>query len=220
MLETVKNVGFSEKDLVQKALPLVGFSGETKQSFGEIMIPTFAGGMNKQVQYMVIDGPSTYNVILGRPWIHEMKALPSMYDQSLKFPTPWWVQEREYIVPPKEELDEVVLDPQFPARTILVEADCADNIREKIIEFLRTNMDCFAWSHSNMIGIDPSVITHRLNIDPGFPPVQQKRRKFAPERNEVINQEVDNLRAAGKIREVNYPEWLSNVVVVPKKNNK
>ncbi|XP_074301408.1 uncharacterized protein LOC141632795 [Silene latifolia] len=88
MLETLKNMGFSEKDLVQKAVPLVGFSGETKQSFGEIVIPTFAGGMNKQVRYLVIDGPSTYNVILGRPWIHEMKAVPSTYHQSLKFPTP------------------------------------------------------------------------------------------------------------------------------------
>ncbi|XP_074313760.1 uncharacterized protein LOC141648953 [Silene latifolia] len=93
MLETLKNMGYSEKDLVQKAVPLVGFSGETKQSLGEIVIPTFAGGMNKQVRYLVIDGPSTYIVILGRPWIHEMKAVPSMYHQSLKFPTPWGVQE-------------------------------------------------------------------------------------------------------------------------------
>ncbi|XP_074277423.1 uncharacterized protein LOC141601061 [Silene latifolia] len=93
MLETLKNMGFREKDLVQKAVHLVGFSRETKQSLGEIVIPTFAGGMNKQVRYLVIDGPSTYNVILGRPWIHEMKAVPSTYHQSLKFRTPWGVHE-------------------------------------------------------------------------------------------------------------------------------
>ncbi|XP_074293318.1 uncharacterized protein LOC141620309 [Silene latifolia] len=86
-------MGFSEKDLVHKAVPLVGFSGKTKQSLGEIVIPTFAGGMNKQVRYLVIDGPSTYNVILGRLWIHEMKAVPSTYHQSLKLPTPLGVQE-------------------------------------------------------------------------------------------------------------------------------
>ncbi|XP_074293577.1 uncharacterized protein LOC141620665 [Silene latifolia] len=67
MLETLKNMGFSEKDLVQKAVPLVGFRGKSKQSLGEIVIPTFAGGMNKQVGYLVIDGPSTYNVIISRP---------------------------------------------------------------------------------------------------------------------------------------------------------
>ncbi|XP_074300764.1 uncharacterized protein LOC141632081 [Silene latifolia] len=71
--------GFSEKDMVKKAGPLVGFSGETKQSLGEIVVPTFAGSMNKHVRYLVIDGPSTYNVILDRPWIHEIKAVPSTY---------------------------------------------------------------------------------------------------------------------------------------------
>ncbi|XP_074298915.1 uncharacterized protein LOC141629892 [Silene latifolia] len=71
-----------------------------------------------------------------------------------------------------------------------------------------------------MVGIDPSVISHKLSVNPGCTPVQQKRRKFAAERNEVINKEVDSLLAAGKIREVSYPEWLSNVVVVPKKNGK
>ncbi|XP_074301041.1 uncharacterized protein LOC141632388 [Silene latifolia] len=81
-------------------------------------------------------------------------------------------------------------------------------------------MDCFAWSHNDMVGIDPSIITHKLSVDPSYKPIQQKRRKIAPERNQVINQEVDNLLAAGKIREVKYPEWLSNVVVVPKKNGK
>ncbi|XP_074315578.1 uncharacterized protein LOC141651780 [Silene latifolia] len=81
-------------------------------------------------------------------------------------------------------------------------------------------MDCFALSHNDMVGIDPSVISHKLSVNPSCTPVQQKRRKFAAERNEVINKEVDSLLAADKIREVSYPEWLSNVVVVPKKNGK
>ncbi|XP_074300130.1 uncharacterized protein LOC141631344 [Silene latifolia] len=93
MLETLKGMRFSEKDLATKEVTLVGFSGETKHSLGEIVIPTYANGVNKQVRYLVIDGPSTYNVILGRPWIHEMKAIPSTYHQCLKFPTPWGVQE-------------------------------------------------------------------------------------------------------------------------------
>ncbi|KAJ9542393.1 hypothetical protein OSB04_028899 [Centaurea solstitialis] len=80
--------------------------------------------------------------------------------------------------------------------------------------------DCFAWSHEDMVGIDPDIISHKLNVDPSFKPVKQKRRKFAPERNKVINDEVDNLLKTGKIREVKYPDWLANVVVVQKKNGK
>ena len=41
-----------------------------------------------------------------------------------------------------------------------------------------------------MIGIDPKIVVHRLQIDLSYPPVKQKRRKFTPERNRVINEEI------------------------------
>ncbi|XP_074298096.1 uncharacterized protein LOC141628913 [Silene latifolia] len=88
MLKTIENMGFNEKDLQKKTIQLVGFSGEIANSLGEIVIPTYARGINKQVRYLVIDGPSTYNVILGRPWLHLMKTVPSTYHKCVKFPTP------------------------------------------------------------------------------------------------------------------------------------
>ena len=71
-----------------------------------------------------------------------------------------------------------------------------------------------------MGGIDPAIITHKLNTDPSFKPVKQKRRSFAPERQKAINEEVSKLLQAGAIREVEYPEWLANVVLVKKANGK
>ncbi|XP_059658486.1 uncharacterized protein LOC132304783 [Cornus florida] len=76
------------------------------------------------------------------------------------------------------------------------------------------NVDVFAWSHSNMPGISPSVSYHSLNVDPNVKPVKQKQKRFAPERNQIIVEEIDHLLDAGFIREVQYPVWLSNVVVV------
>ena len=64
-------------------------------------------------------------------------------------------------------------------------------IREELIAFLSNNLDCFAWSHEDMTGISSEVIVHQLNVDPSFKPVRTKRRKFAPERNKIINDEVD-----------------------------
>ena len=52
------------------------------------------------------------------------------------------------------------------------------------------------------------------------PPVKQKRRKFAPERNKVVNEEVQKQLDIGSVREVHYLDWLANVVVVRKKNGK
>ena len=44
-----------------------------------------------------------------------------------------------------------------------------------------------------MGGIDPAVITHKLNISPSFKPVKQKRRSFASERQKAINEKVNKL---------------------------
>ena len=71
-----------------------------------------------------------------------------------------------------------------------------------------------------MGGIDPAVITHRLNVSPSFKPVKQKRRSFAPERQKAINEEVDKILQEYAIREVEYPEWLAIVVLVKKANDK
>ncbi|KAL9236087.1 hypothetical protein vseg_010794 [Gypsophila vaccaria] len=87
----MSNMGFEDSHIRQRSVPLVGFSGETKYSVGEISIPTFAQGVNKQVPYLVTDNLSSYNVILGWPWLHDMRAVTSTYHQCIKFPTPWGV---------------------------------------------------------------------------------------------------------------------------------
>ena len=71
-----------------------------------------------------------------------------------------------------------------------------------------------------MLGIDPSVITHRLNVCPSFKLVRQKKRVFAPERDNAIKDEVQKLMATKFIREVYYSDWLANVVMVKKANGK
>src|ERR1044071_4367079 len=117
-------------------------------------------------------------------------------------------------IPKVERLDEIVLDPSSPEQTVLVGSDLDDASIDQILTFLRVNRDCFAWSHEDMVGIPPEVMTHKLNVDSSFLPVKQKRRKFAMERNKIVDEEVPKLLETDKIREVKYPEWLANVVVV------
>ena len=71
-----------------------------------------------------------------------------------------------------------------------------------------------------MLGIHPSVASHRLNILPSSRPVRKKVRQFHSDRQKIIRDEVDKSLEAGFIREVEYPDWLANVVVVPKKEGK
>ena len=92
--------------------------------------------------------------------------------------------------------------------------------RERVMECLRRNKDIFAWSHRDILGVNPKEAEHCLNIDPSHPPVRQKQRRFTPERNKVISDEVDRLLEIDTIEPCQYPKWLSNVVVVKKKNGK
>ena len=81
-------------------------------------------------------------------------------------------------------------------------------------------MEVFAWKQEDMGGIDLVVITHKLNVSFTFKPVKQKRRSFTQERQKAINEEVSKLLQARAIREVDYPDWLANVVLVKKENEK
>ena len=71
-----------------------------------------------------------------------------------------------------------------------------------------------------MSGINPSVITHRLNVTSSYKPVHQKIRVFALEWDNAIKEEVQKLEVAKFIREVYYPNWLANVVMMKKANGK
>ena len=57
-------------------------------------------------------------------------------------------------------------------------------------------------------------------MDPKVRPVCQRRRKFNEERRQVIKEETKKLLSAGHIREIQYLEWLTNVVLVKKANGK
>ena len=50
--------------------------------------------------------------------------------------------------------------------------------------------------------------------------MQQRRRIFVPECNKAIAKKVEKLLEAGFIKEVFYPKWLTNVVMVKKNNGK
>ncbi|KAJ9542457.1 hypothetical protein OSB04_028963 [Centaurea solstitialis] len=91
--ETLKIMGIDRSNIVRRTTTLIGFNGDATSTLGEIILPVFAKGINKQTKFNVIDCPSAYNAILGRPWIHDMKAVPSTYHQKIKFPSPWGVQE-------------------------------------------------------------------------------------------------------------------------------
>ncbi|CAL9022511.1 unnamed protein product [Prunus brigantina] len=124
---------------------------------------------------------------------------------------------------PEEDVELILLDPDQPDKTARIGSRLSSDEKVELTTFLQNNRDMFAWSPSdmpgidpNMPGIDPNIICHRLHVNPACKPVAQKRRTFAPERIAIIEAEIDKLLAAGFIEEVSYSEWLANVVLVAK----
>ncbi|RDX98912.1 hypothetical protein CR513_18100, partial [Mucuna pruriens] len=71
-----------------------------------------------------------------------------------------------------------------------------------------------------MLRIDPEFICHYLPIALGFRPVAQRWRKLREEKRRAALKETKKLLTAGFIREIQYPTWLVNVVMVKKASGK
>ena len=115
------------------------------------------------------------------------------------------IEERRFMTEPTEILEDVPLEEGNPEKFTRVGTSMEEKTKQDLIQFLRENIDVFAWSHEDMPGIDLGVITHRLNVYPSSKPVRQKKRVFAPERDNAIKEEVQKLTTAQFIWEVYYP---------------
>ena len=92
--------------------------------------------------------------------------------------------------------------------------------KQALIEFLRDNVDIFAWDACETPKIDSDFICHHLNVNPSVTPKKQLPRRSSRDHYEAIKKEVTKLKRVGAIKEVFYPEWLANTMVVKKKNDK
>ena len=200
-----------------------------------VVVGAYPQQITKDVNFLLVDCSSSYNAIIGRPTLNSWKAITFTYHLSVKFPTEHRVgqvqedqlatrecylamlamdeqvqtmniEEKRIVTEPTEVLENIPLDKSNPKRCTRVGANLEEKNKKDLVQFLKKNTDVFAWSHEDMPGIDPSVITHNLNICSSFKPVQQKKRVFAPERDNAIKDEVQKLMAVKFIREVYYAD--------------
>ena len=92
--------------------------------------------------------------------------------------------------------------------------------KKELVDLLRKNMDVFAWDAYEAPRLDPKFICHHLNVNPSITPKRQPPRRPSKEHVEAVKSKVTKLKQAGAIKEVFYPQWLANTVVVKKKTGK
>ena len=189
--------------------PLVSFSGDKVYPQGIVTLTVTTSSHPLQVtnrhNFLVVDLPSSYNVIIGWLTLNRWKAATSTYCLKVKFPTKQGVGEirgdqvlaREcyqavlaskenhmWIIEDKmqeiiEKLETIELVEGDPTKTTRVGMSLNPQTKKEIVGFLKYNLDIFAWSHKGMPGISPNIIQHHLKVDPEKKP-SSKREEFLP----------------------------------------
>ncbi|XP_042387656.1 uncharacterized protein LOC121979736 [Zingiber officinale] len=116
--------------------------------------------------------------------------------------------------------EEVQLYAKRPKSLTRIASDLPPPLKEELVQCLIRNWDVFAWSTEELPGVKPEVAEHKLHLLPDSRPVKKKKWNFLADQNKIIRAEVDQLRKAGHAREVQFPSWISNVVLVKKPKNK
>ncbi|XP_068475843.1 uncharacterized protein [Phaseolus vulgaris] len=220
---------------------LYGFAGDQVEVRGHVELrTTFTDGTTSRtvnIRYLVVNAPSAYNILLGRPSLEgaiitiksDQKATKKCYENSLK--TKRGVcsitsqpQEGEGVTRAKmarerrPEPTGEVLEREIGGKKFKLGKSLSQEIQDQIAEVIAWHLDAFARSALDMPDIDPDFLCHCLMMDPKVRPILQRRRKFNEERRLVIRQKTQKLLSVGHKREIQYPEWLANVVLVKTAN--
>ena len=105
-------------------------------------------------------------------------------------------------------------------REIRIGSSLSHDERSRLIDLLMSYLDVFAWSYEDMLGLDLTIVQHHLPILPHARPVKQKLRRLHPRWSLQVKEEIQKQLSVGFLSVVEYPEWLANVVPVPKKDGK
>ena len=99
----------------------------------------------------------------------------------------------------EEALKKVFVQEDDEERFFLLGSGLAREEEKELEDFLRANIEVFAWTPYEMPGIDPEVTCHKLNVDRSAKPVIQRAKRPTLMHVEAVEEEVDRLLEARAI---------------------
>ena len=91
---------------------------------------------------------------------------------------------------------------------------------ERLITLLKQHKGEFVWQYTDMNGFPSNMCTHHIYIKSGSQPVCQPQQRMNPNLRDIVKEEIQNLLEPGFIYLISDNEWVSPLVIVPKKNGK
>ncbi|VFQ66993.1 unnamed protein product [Cuscuta campestris] len=204
-LKTFQKLRLFRTQLEPLKTPLSGFTGDTVEAEGSIVLPVELGSGKKTVwkrmRFIVVDIKCVHNAILGRPGINKVWARNARecYSRAVKKMTKGVNVISQEITKgetrekpePEAETVEIELHPGDPSRMVRIGANLPEDLKAEITRVLQEYAGVFAWSVADMPGIDRSIICHRLAVRDGSRPVRQKKRYLASDRRDFVKKEFN-----------------------------
>jgi len=129
-------------------------------------------------------------------------------------------QESKKVKPHQEDVETLNLGEEDEKKEVKIGTSMKREVKQKLCALLKEFRDVFAWSYNDMPGLDTDTVQHKLPLKPECPPVRQKLRRMKPEMSLKIKEEVQKQFDAGFLAVAKYPQWVANIVPVPKKDGK
>ncbi|XP_059658968.1 uncharacterized protein LOC132305325 [Cornus florida] len=182
----------------------MGFDGTRVDPIGVIDLSVTAAKRTLKENFVLTEIHPSYNLIMGRGWIHQMNGVPSTLHQVMRCLSPG---SKKSLLPKylkaKEEAEAIKLNEESLETVEVILGN------PQKVTCVRLGPFEHDYDHSDMIGINPSISCHNLKVNPAFKPVKQRHRRFTPERNRIITEDMGKLLQAGFIREVHYPQLMA-----------
>ena len=103
-------------------------------------------------------------------------------------------------------------------KPMYIAANLEPEEESELIKLLKEYKDVFAWSFKDLKGVDLAICQHTISMREDAKPSKQRPYTYNDNFAAKIKEEIDKLREAGFIYEIEHTEWVSPIVVVPKKN--
>eukprot|EP00253_Pinus_taeda_P036064 PITA_36064 len=108
----------------------------------------------------------------------------------------------------------------FPGRTLNINNNLEELQQEKLIKTLQQHSAAYAWEYTDMNGISPKTCIHHIYIEENCRPIIQPQRRMNPNLREIVKEELQKLLNVNLIYPISDSQWVSPLVIFPKKNGK
>nr|GEZ84799.1 hypothetical protein [Tanacetum cinerariifolium] len=170
---------------VNRAIPLVGFSGEKSWPLGEVPLKITIGEgpliTTKILNFFIVGSDSPYDIILGRTAMQQIGIVVSTIYEAIKFYMPQGIStvlsqynprepKEEHRATSEEHQEEVkgilscvdieeriVINDQYPKQRIAIGRQLPTKTKIRLQDLLRTYVDVFAWTTAHMTGVPRTV---------------------------------------------------------------